>query len=68
MEYEFLAEDGKRYMESDAAPHSTPKVGDYITVMYHRDRPTNNLPKRQFWFLQWSPVEVELLARNRLTI
>jgi len=25
MEYEFLAEDGKRYMESDAAPHSTPR-------------------------------------------
>jgi len=52
MEYEFLAEDGKRYLESDAAPHSTPKVGDYITVIYHRDRPTNNLPKRQLWFLQ----------------
>jgi hypothetical protein len=29
MEYEFVAEDGKRYMGSDAAPHSTPEAGDY---------------------------------------
>jgi len=33
MEYEFLAEDGKRYLESDAAPHSTASICKHVGVL-----------------------------------
>ncbi len=50
IEYDFLAQDGRRYMGTSAAPYPTPHVGHEFCVVYRRNRPTDSLPKRQFWF------------------
>jgi hypothetical protein len=50
MSYEFLAANGKRYLGRGIAPYPLPEAGRLIDVIYRRDRPTDNLPKRQFWF------------------
>jgi hypothetical protein len=49
IKYEFIAEDGKRYLGAASGTIRSPVAGQPIALIYLRDDPSQSLPVGHFW-------------------